>query len=66
MLGKVSNNHLFFLNAPLNDLGIGWATDLKHSMDHEYSEDEGEEEESDGEGGGVLFLSSTLNIIVLV
>ena len=35
-------------------------------MDHEDSEDEGEEEESDGEGGGVLFLSSTLNIIALV
>ena len=45
---------------------IEWVTYLKHSMDHEDSEDEGEEEESDGEGGRVLFLSSTLNIIALV
>ena len=40
-------------------------TDLKHGVDHEDGEDESEEKECNGEGGWVLFLCCTLDIVIL-
>ena len=38
------------------------ATDLEHAVDHEDTEDEGEEQESNRQGGGVLLLSCSLDV----